>query len=219
MRKTLFVAAAAAFFAAPFVSNAAEPAHGEIYYSPSTDIEVKVPNAGKADDDGDGWGGKVFLPFGYNGNFVVTAEYDGNSYDDSDMDMDQFRIGGGWQTGTDLLSGGIFGEYISNSMEYPVPGGRYDFDSDGYGVHARISGKAADRVRLYAQGGYVSLDTDDDSTMDGPEFLVGASVDITPMFGLYADYRHTELKGDDNVKTTFDDVRTGVQFRFGGGSF
>lgn len=200
--------ATAALLATPLAAQALEPAHVDGYYQPWTNLEVDVPHADDADVDGDGWGAKAFVPIGQPQNFVITGEYETSSYDD-DFDVDEFRVGGGYQMQlgqTDALTGGLFAEYVNYDLDGE--------DADGYGVHLRLHGKAADIVALYGSVGYVSLSGDHDLDFDGFEYLVGASVDVTPQIGLFAEFRESKLEGDNDLDLTADEVRTGVRFVF-----
>jgi opacity protein-like surface antigen len=49
--------------------------------------------------------------------------------------------------------------------------------------------------------------------LDGLEYVVGLGLNLDRNFGLFADYRVSELE-DDNGKTTAEDVRAGLRFRF-----
>lgn len=200
--------AASALSLVSFSAFAVEPGHGNLYYIPSANLDVEVPGLGDFDDDGDGFGGNLFLPFGVTKNIVLTGEYQTSSYDEFDFDYDQYRVGLGWQGAAQTLSFGVFGEYIGAQLD--------DEDADGFGIQGRLSAPVSDKARLYGQIGYLMLE-DDFEELEGFEYLFGGSFDLTPRFGLFADLRTTALEGSDSeIEYEFQDFRIGGRFVFDG---
>ncbi|WP_428311086.1 outer membrane protein [Hydrocarboniphaga sp.] len=199
-KKLLLLAA----LAVPTTVFANEGAHVDGYYIPTSKLDVDLGGGVSGDDDGDGFGVKGIVPFGRAQNFFLEGEYQSSSYDDFDVDLDQLRLGGGWQIPLQTGTLAIYGEYVDLQID------DVDADLSGFGVHARLAFPIARNVQIYGQGGYLSLD--DHGTYDGFEFLVGASLDITPNIGAFVDYRHTDLSGD--VDYTLGDLRVGVRVLF-----
>lgn len=192
--------------ALPTAAFANEGGHVDAYYIPTTNLEFGVPGGGSADDNGDGFGVKGFVPFGRTQSFFLNGEYQSSSYDDFDVDVDQLRLGGGWQTPIATGTLGFYGEYAKLSID--------DEDADGFGVHARMAFPVLPNAQIYGQVGYLSLEDDNNDTADGLEFLVGASYDFTRNIGAFIDYRHTDLEDDDDYKYKLGDVRVGVRILF-----
>jgi len=195
-------------------AHAMEDASIDGYYVPYSQLKLEAPSGYSAtydeDDNGDGFGAKMFVPLGPQKRFIVTGEYESTSFDDFDSNVDEWRLGGGMQfplDQNDVLSVAVLGEYVNFSID--------DVDMDGYGVHARLGAKASPRLSFYVQGGYVDV-SGDNLEFDGPEYLVGAAFQLMPNLGVFADYRYTDLEEDSGVKLTYDSVRTGIRYSFGG---
>ncbi len=198
--------ALAALLVLPSAAFANEQGHIDGYYIPSATIEI---DDGGPDIDGDGFGVKGMIPLGMTRSFFLTGEYQSNSYDDPDIDLDQLRLGGGWQTPLATGSLGVYGEYINIDLD--------GSEADGFGVHGRLSFPVAPMVNIYGQVGYVQVEDDDNAEFGGMEFLVGASVDFTPNIGAFIDFRQTNLDADDDsfaADMTLQDVRLGVRVLF-----
>ena len=205
-KKLLMLAALAAPLAVPAIAQANEQGHVDAYYIPSSKLDID--NVG--DDSGDGFGVKGFVPLGPGQNFFLSGEYQSSNLDDSDFDIDQLRLGGGWQTPLATGTLGVYGEYVKIDLD--------GSKADGGGVHGRLSFPVAPAVNIYGQVGYLWLTDDDKDDIDGVEFLVGASVDFTPNIGAFLDFRQSNLKLDSGFGSdqdfTFQDVRVGVRVLF-----
>lgn len=194
----------------PTIVLAQERAHLDVYYIPSAEVEVTVPDLGGGDDDGDGFGAKVLapLPISVRTAAVLVGEYQSSSYDDTDLDLDQMRIGGGIQSM--VLQGGLFtvyGEYANFDFD--------DAEADGFGIHGRLAFPIADSARLFGQIGYLTLEEDDAGDLDGFEWLIGGEIDFMPNLGAFVDLRQTKLEDDFDIEYEFTDIRIGVNIRFG----
>ena len=205
VKKLLMLAVLAAPLAVPVVAHA-EQGHVDAYYIPSTTLDID----GVGDDDGDGFGVKGFVPLGPGQSFFLSGEYQSSKFDDFDIDVDQLRLGGGWQTPLATGSLGVYGEYVSIDLD--------GSKADGGGVHGRLSFPIAPAVNIYGQVGYLWLTDDDSNDIDGAEFLIGASVDFTPSIGAFLDFRQSNLKLDSGFggdqDFTLQDVRVGVRVLF-----
>lgn len=176
----------------------------DVYYVDST-VEVTLPGFGSFDEDGDGFGARG--AFAISEFAAVTAEYQAVSYDDVDLDFDQFRVGLAVSlTGTDVpLSWYGAAEYIRTEADDGI-----DSESNsGFGVHVGGDFELVPGLALGARVGYVDIDES-----DGIEWLVKAVFTVTPAFGVFADYRLTSVEDDDDVQTDIDDLRLGVRLRF-----
>jgi opacity protein-like surface antigen len=202
-KKLLMLAALAAPLAVPALAQANEQGHVDAYYIPSSNLDID----GVGDDDGDGFGVKGMVPLG--SNFFLNGEYQSVTLDDSDWDVDQLRLGGGWQTPLATGTFAVYGEYANIDLD--------GSEADGLGVHGRLVFPIAPSVNIYGQVGYLWLEDDDNYDIDGLEFLIGASVDFTPNIGAFLDFRQSNLSADTGFGDqdfTFQDVRVGVRVLF-----
>ncbi len=175
----------------------------DAYYIPSSDLSIDS-SFGSADDSGDGFGVKGLFRFADTLGFI--GEYQTVTYDDFDLDADQYRLGAGWFLPT---TSGIYAEYTNIQL-----GDNNDGEADGVGVHGRIAGDLAPGIQVYGEAGYLFLQ-DDAEDIEGYEFLVGGAMQLNPQLGLFADYRLSNLEGQDsNVEFQFDDIRLGVRMYF-----
>lgn len=206
MKRSLVMGFAAGMFGAPLAVSA----HGSSYvdgYGVLADTEAELVGVGRDDDEGDGGGIKAQLDLG---GVFLTGEYQSVDYDDTEIELDQLRLGIALGPGAGN-GGGFYGgaEFVRFAFDYPgIPESDED-DQDGFGGHIGYAIPLTDLVRLYGQAGYVKLDD-----IDGPEFLAGIAVELLPNLGLFADYRATDFEDDDDNELSFDDVRLGVRFTF-----
>lgn len=204
-KKLLMLAALAAPLAVPAIAQANEQGHIDAYYIPSTTLDID----GIGDDDGDGFGVKGFVPLGPAQSFFLSGEYQASKYDDFDLDVDQLRLGGGWQTPLATGTFAAYGEYVNIDLD--------GSEADGLGIHGRLSFPIAPAVNIYGQLGYLWLEDDNKDDVNGVEFLIGASVDFTPNIGAFLDFRQSNLTNETNFGDqdfTFQDVRVGVRVLF-----
>lgn len=153
-----------------------------------------------ADDDGDGYGIKG--KFAFADSWFVAAEYQTVNYDDFDVDLDQLRLGVGYKHKLNEQAG-LYG--LAEYVDIDADGG---FSENGFGLHVGLNYNVTDAFGLNARLGYVDIDL-----ADGVEYLVGASYSLNEMFGLFADYRVTDLSADGG-DLELDDLRVGVRFKF-----
>lgn len=210
MKRSKIVLLAGAALAAPFTVSAVGDSYIDGYGVVSADIESRIDAIdATADDEGDGAGLKARIGLG---GVFLTGEYQSVDYDDSDIELDQGRVGllfgPGAGTGTGLYGGG---EYVHFKYTYPATpvSDRHEEEQDGLAGHIGFGLGLVPMVHVYGQVGYVKLDD-----YDGPEYLIGASVQLLPFFGLFADYRATDFEDDDNNELNLDDVRVGARLFF-----
>lgn len=199
MRKRLV--AAAAILLASGMAHAEAPGYIDLFFVPSAKLDVTIPGFGSFDDDGDGFGIKGQIPAGE--TLVLLGEYQGVTYDESDIDVDQFRIGLGsfGESGS-----GFYAEYGSIDLD--------GSDADGLGLHARLSGALSDVATVYGQIGYLLLN-DDTEDISGLEFLFGGALSISGNTGAFVEMRKSMLEGEDsNVEFEFTDLRAGLRIGF-----
>lgn len=193
--KRLLAASLIALSPAAFAAGAG--GYVDAFYVPKADIDLDGGS-----DDGDGFGvrGQVNLA----PQFALTGEYRTVSYDDSDTDFDQFRIGGMF-----LAQGqsGFGAEYINGSLD--------ETDVSGFGIHGRLAGDVAPQLQLYGQLGYLMTtfeDTGFEDDFTGLEFSVGGVFNVNKQFGILLDWRRTDLSGDDSdIDATFTDIALGAR--------
>ncbi len=196
----------ALLLAAPLCAQAHSENNLDVYYM-SSGIELEVPQGGTRDGSGDGFGVKG--QFSFAPGLYFTGEYQSTNIDEfngfeEDADLDQMRLGlgGSAQIGRDLW-GRLQVEYVD--LEFRDE----EFD-DGFGMHAGLVFDV-DFFSFYGDIGYLML-----GDADGPEFLIGAAVELLPSLGVFADYRLTSLEIDNGFddKFEFDDFRIGMRLSF-----
>lgn len=215
MRKTWVATAVAACFipaiamAAPARPVAVIDAYYVIPEIESDDVFVEGDFFDAELKDGDGFGVKG--RFDLTPTLFLAGEYQANDYDEFEIDglgtaeieseLDFIRAGMGLRFGEDSPFYG-YAEAVNAELTIDGEGD----DETGFGVHLGVDAPVADALSLYGQIGYVDIDD-----TDGFEFLGGAAFMFTPVFGAFADYRHTELEGDDDIKLTISDIRLGIR--------
>lgn len=182
----------------PLNASAESSGFLDLYFTPSAKLDLTVPGFGNFEDDGDGFGIRGMGAISE--SVAFTGEYQSNTYDDFDIDVDTLRFGLGL---TGKTGSGLFIEY--DKMEFDGE------DADGFGLHGRLASKASDTISLYGQIGYLSL-KDDTEDITGLEFSLGAVFWINEKAGAFADYRRTNLEGEDSeVEFEFNDLRVGIR--------
>lgn len=167
------------------------------YFVPSSEIDF-----GPVDDDGDGFGVKGAFQVG--NQLFLTGEYQSVDYDDTNVDLDQFRLGADLGPGAGASGKGLYGR-----AEYVNIDGDGGGDQDGIGGHVGFGLPLSQELRLHAEAGYLLLDD-----IDGPEFLVGATYRVAQNFGVFADYRVSCLDPDGGGDVDISDLRIGARFYF-----
>ncbi len=155
------------------------------------------------DDDGDGFGLKG--QFAFADNLFFNGEYQSVGYDDSDVDLDQLRLGVGYNTSLNAQTV-LYG--LAEFARIKIDGGGSESES-GFGLHAGLQYNMTEAFGLNARIGYVDIG----DFGDGVEFLVGASFEFSKPFGAFIDYRVTQLDGDFG-DVDLDDFRVGIRFTF-----
>jgi hypothetical protein len=192
MSKTLCLSGLAAMLAAP-MAFAGDMPRGQIGgHITMTSVEVEGTPF-DFDDDGNGFGirgwGMIQGPFFFHG------EYQTVTLDDSDLDVDQFRFGGGWAQDTWLAK-----------IEYIDTGS--DLDQSGIGVHGGLHTMSG-QMGFFGTVGYLSLDD-----ADGVELNAGVSFAFTPELSGMLDYRTFLGSLDPDGDLTLSDLRIGVAYGF-----
>lgn len=200
MKRTLVVAAAAAFGISAPAFSAPGNSYLDGYYVPSAELEIDLPGIGSADDDGDGFGIKGAAELAP--QVFLIGEYQSTEYDDSELELDALRIGAGFGAGAGN-GGGLYGriQYIDYEID--------NEEESGVGGHIGYALPLSNQFRLYGEVGYLKLDD-----VDGPEVLGGAAFMLAPNLGIFADYRVTQLEDDNDIELTFEDFRVGARFTF-----
>jgi hypothetical protein len=193
MSKKICLSGLAAMLAAP-MAFAGDMPRGQIGgHVTMTSVEVEDTGFFDFDDDGNGFGirgwGMIQGPFFFHG------EYQTVTLDDSDLDVDQLRFGGGWSQ--DVWLAKI--EYIDTGS---------DLDQSGIGVHGGLRTMSG-QMGFHGTVGYLSLDD-----ADGPELNVGVSFAFTPELSGVVDYRTFLGSLDPDGDLTLSDLRIGVMYGF-----
>jgi len=165
-----------------------------------------------SDIDPDGAGSDDGIGMGVKGGFQVadqiflTGEFQTVEYDDTNVDLDQIRLGAGFGPGMSPNAQGLYGrvEYVDVEFD-PGSGDDGVAGSIGYGLPLNA------QFRVHGEVGYLYLDD-----ADGPEILLGATYRIAQNFGVFADYRMSflEFDGPGGGDVDISDLRAGVRFTF-----
>lgn len=193
MKKKHITAAAAALLAAPLAFAGDMPAGQLIGHLTMTSAEIEDTGFGDFDDDGTGFGVRGWGTVAP--NWFVHGEYQTVTTDDFDIDVDQFRIGGGYAMDVWMFKA----EYIDTGS---------DLDQAGFGVHGGMH-TMAQNVGFFGTVGYI---TTDDS--DGIELNAGVTFNFNKQFGAVVDYRTYLGSLDPDGDLTLSDLRFGVAYNF-----
>lgn len=181
----------------------------------ATNTSLEVP-AGTYDEDGTGFGVKGWMGFGVPfGHFEYQSTTVGDNPTPGEVDMDQWRIGGGTAIPASepvLLLGKV--EYVNLGLD---DGSGSDLDLDGFGVHAGAMFIPGPAMHVGASVGYLMLSGDSAGfgDTDGIEFNVGAGFNFTKQWGAFIDYR-TFMGSFDAAGPGVDDELTVTDVRVGG---
>ena len=136
----------------------------------------------------------------------LTGEFQTVEYDDTNVDLDQIRLGAGFGPGMSPNNQGLYGrvEYVNFEFD---PGK----DDDGVAGAIGYGLPLNPQFRVHGEVGYLYMDD-----ADGPELLIGATYRIAQNFGVFADYRISflEFDGPGNGDVDVSDLRAGVRFTF-----
>ena len=190
--KKLHLMGLAAMFAAPMAFAGDMPAGQFAGFVTMTGVEVE-DTPFDFDDDGTGFGVRGWGAV--SGPIFVHGEYQTTGLDDTDQDVNQLRIGGGYAMDMWLVKA----EYIDLGS---------DLDQAGFGVHGGLHTKS-NQLGFFGTVGY--LTTDD---TDGIELNAGVSFDFTPEFAGVVDYRTYMGSIDPDGDLTVSDLRVGVAYNF-----
>lgn len=197
---------AGALLAAPVAAQAADMAHLDVYYIVDSTLEFDFNGAATVEsDDGDGFGVKLAAMLGE--SVFVAGEYQSsdNEFANARATVETARIGLGYKTSWPIY---VLAEYVSNELKidqtlFPVEG-----DEDGWAGHIGLKADLVEFLTLDARVGYLDV-----GESDGLEYLVGIGLNLDRNFGLFADYRVSELENDGG-ESSVEDIRAGLRFRF-----
>lgn len=204
MKKTLLAALLAAAPMASMAASGGPTGHLDVYYT-DADLELDAPAPFGGDDSGDGFGIRGSAKVA--DRAFVFGQYEKNNYDDSDGKLETIRAGLGfglWQGNNTSID--VRGEYINvDGKDFPAT---IDIDHEGYGVHVGAAFRPMPGLSLFGDVGWIDI-----GDYDGPEYTVGAVFNVSNQFGLFADYRITDVEdGDIGLKS--QDLHLGVRFNF-----
>lgn len=191
--KKLHLMGLAAALAAPAAFAGDMPAGQFAGYVTMTSLEIEDTGVIDGDDDGTGFGLRGWASV--NGPVFVHGEYQTTTLDDSDLKVNQLRLGGGYAMDMWIVKA----EYVDFGS---------DLDQAGFGVHAGLH-TMSDQVGFHGTVGY--LTTDD---TDGVELNAGVSFAFNPQFSGVVDYRTYLGSIDPTGDLTLSDLRVGVAYSF-----
>jgi predicted porin len=204
--KQLGRACLGALLAAPLAAQAADMAYLDVYYIPDSTLEVEGAGGGSVEsNDGDGFGVKLAAMLGE--SVFVAGEYQSADYTFANVaaQLDTKRIGLGYKTPWPVYA---LAEYVRNDLSVGGSSTSIAGDEDGWAAHLGIKADLLQWLTLDARVGYQDV-----GEADGIEYVVGVGLNFDRNFGLFVDYRVSELENDDG-KATAEDVRAGLRFRF-----
>lgn len=209
VRTAVGIAVYGLLLAAPFSAQAASLSYLDAYYIPDSTLELEDDTDSIESEEGDGFGVKLAAMLGE--NVFLAGEY--QSTDNEQLGgsainatVDSARIGLGFNTSTPFY--GLI-EYINYEAEVESGLGSGSDSESGFGAHIGANIDLFEHLTLEARGGY--LDVGDS---DGFEYLAGIGLNLDKNFGLFVDYRVTELDTKEDLTLTVTDLRTGFRFRF-----
>lgn len=209
VRTAVGIAMCGFVLAAPLAASAASMDYLDAYYIPDSTLELEDDTDAIESEEGDGFGVKLATMLGE--NVFLAGEY--QSTDNQrlagtavDATVDSARIGLGFNTSTPFY--GLL-EYINYEAEVESGLGSGSNSESGFGAHIGANIDLFEHLTLEARGGYLDI-----GDSDGFEYLAGVGLNLDKNFGLFVDYRVTELENKDNLTLTVQDLRTGFRFRF-----
>ena len=191
--KNLQLMGLAAVLAAPTAFAGDMPAGQFAGFVTMSSAEVEDTGFFDFDDDGTGFGLRGWASV--NGPIFVHGEYQTVGLDDTDLDVNQLRLGGGYAMDMWIVKA----EYIDFGS---------DLDQAGFGVHGGLH-TMSDQLGFFGTVG--SLTTDD---TDGIELNAGVSFAFNPQFSGVVDYRIYMGSIDPDGDLTVGDLRVGVAYNF-----
>ncbi|MES0873252.1 outer membrane beta-barrel protein [Sinimarinibacterium thermocellulolyticum] len=199
---------AGALLTAPLASRAADMAYLDVYYIVDSTLEFDLAAAPSTveSDDGDGAGVKLAAMLGE--SVFLAAEYQSsdNDFANASATNETSRIGLGYKTPWPVY---VLAEYVNNSLEVdPSVANGVSGDEDGWAVHLGIKADLVKFVTLDARVGYLDV-----GESDGIEYIAGLGFNLDRNFGIFADYRVSELDND-RREASVEEVRAGLRFRF-----
>lgn len=209
VRTAVGIAMCGFVLAAPLAASAAGLNHLDAYYIPDSTLELEDDTDSIESEDGDGFGVKLAAMLGQ--NIFLAGEYQSTDNQKlagtaTNATVDSARIGLGYDTSTPFY--GLL-EYIDYEAEVEGGLGGDSGSESGFGVHIGASLDLFEHLTLEARGGYLDI-----GDADGFEYLAGIGLNLDKNFGLFVDYRVTELENKDDLTLTVEDLRTGFRFRF-----
>lgn len=169
------------------------------------DFEITVPGLGSAEEDDDGF--TLDASFLVNDNVFIAAEITKLETEDSDVEIDEMRLGVGARTriggNTDL-----FGVLQFGKVELTIPGVG-SADDDGFVITGGASINPSPQVNLFLKAGYVLFDES-----DGTDLSFGVSFDVAPSAALILKYRLLSLEDDFDIEYDQKGFIVGTQFQF-----
>lgn len=209
VRTAVGIAMCGFVLAAPFSAQAASLNYLDAYYIPDSTLELEDDTDSIESEEGDGFGVKLAAMLGE--NVFLAGEY--QSTDNQRLagtavnaTVDSTRVGLGFNTSTPFY--GLL-EYINYEAEVESGLGSGSDSESGFGAHIGANIDLFEHLTLEARGGYLDI-----GDADGFEYLAGLGLNLDKNFGLFVDYRVTELDTKDDLTLTVKDLRTGFRFRF-----
>jgi len=175
------------------------------YYIPDSTFEVESAAGTVESEEGDGFGIKLAMMLGE--SIFLAGEYQSTDNEGlgaaGDATVETSRVGLGYNTALPLYA---LIEYARAEIQFS---GADDVSDSGFAAHLGVKFDVMEYLTLEARGGYLDI-----GDFDGFEYLAGVALNLDASFGLFADYRVTDVEGEDDLQLTAQDVRAGMRFRF-----
>ncbi len=222
MKLAIGAACALAFSAAAMadgLDTPASPGFLDLYYTKKLEIERSDsdPAIGSSTrDTGDGYGLRSLLSVGkalaFEGEYSktkLTRDLGGGIIFDSSLES--ARLGAGM---ADRHGSGIFLQWLTLRASDDTGHGSLP----GWAVHSRLAGDWTPQFHVYTDVSYQRY-KDGAFKQAGFEYSGGAVLDVGEGAGLFADYRVSTLKTNEEpypAKLKSTDLRLGLRLKFGG---
>lgn len=205
----------AAALAAPLAAQAAGMDFIDAYYVPDATVELGRDDGTVSEStDADGFGIKLATMLGdsvFLAGELLSISAEGFTTTGGiavDGKLKDNRIGLGYNTDSPFY---VLAEYVRKELSLSsAAGGGSDAES-GWGVHVGAKADVFEMLTVEARVGYLDIGKNGG---DGLEYLVGLGLNLDRNFGLFADYRVSELENKDKRELNVEAIRTGLRFRF-----
>ncbi len=197
--------------ALPLAAQAASMDYLDAYYIADSTLELTDPALSRTaeSEDGDGFGVKLATMLGE--KIFLGVEYQSSDAErlgggTGNATVETTRLGLGYTTELPVY---VLLEYIDTEFALGAGLASASFADKGFGAHVGVKYELFESVTLEARGGYLDI-----GDYDGFEYLAGLGLNLDRHFGLFVDYRVSDIENNDKRQFKTQDLRSGFRFRF-----